>query len=237
MDTGVLVALIAAVASLLATFGKIFWDAREKKLERRLAEDTELRRYRTMLLNAADDLGNRIDNIRNRHFSYYFEFDDDRATLARRSTLFRFGQYFAWTEIYRDYLRVNPGRAFGQVSALLDQIGGAFASDRHADSELMLWREEQSAIADLMSRGEPVPDCIGFQSFVDDFDEHYAHWFRNFGNALSPESERLANVQALLAELVVQLDLEKARVQYRNGKLASPRWAEPSRFPEVKRKT
>jgi len=79
METPVLVALIAAVASLIAALGKIIYDVWEKRREGRLAEEVELKRYRGMLLNAADDLGNRIDNIRNKEFSVYFSSDENRA--------------------------------------------------------------------------------------------------------------------------------------------------------------
>ena len=61
-----MVALIAAFASLFATLGKAVWDAIEKRREQRqaeeearqqreLAEEVEQRRYRSLLLGAAND--------------------------------------------------------------------------------------------------------------------------------------------------------------------------------------
>lgn len=242
MDTAVLVALITSFASLAVSFGKVFWDERAKSEETRLAEKTELKRYRTMLLNAADDLGHRIDNIRNEaERQRYTATDDKRALVSLRSTLFRFGQYLTWAQIYRDYLRANPDKETGEVSALLNDIGRTFGTDRFKrdplDELLMLWREEQSAIADVMRRTNPVPDCVGFRSFMSNFDDEYSQWFRDFEKGLRKDSQRLAVLQGLLAELIRELDHEHARVRYGSNKqLISPSWARSSQFPPVVRK-
>jgi hypothetical protein len=97
-----------------------------------------------------------------------------------------------------------------KVASILSQIGATFASDRFGDHSpdfrLMLRREEQSAIADLMRRTDPVPHCIGFLSFMTDYDEHYSKWFRDFETGLGERSERLATAKQLLADLVQELD-------------------------------
>jgi hypothetical protein len=186
MNAAVVVALIAALGSLAVTLVKSGIDAREKKRERLLVEQAELRRYRALLLSAVDDLGNRINNIRNQDFLVYLN-EIDRRDLALSSTLFRFGQYFGWAEIYREYLRLNPARDTGTVSTTLTEITAVFASDTmdresSLDAQLMLWREEQLAIGHLMRREGEVPACVSFDSFMHDIDARYFTWFKKFAD-------------------------------------------------------
>jgi hypothetical protein len=193
MDTAVVAALIAAFASLLAVAGKTIWDAVEKRRKHQRAEQVELRRYRSLLLGAANDLGNRLDNIRTHAFFHYFE-TEDRRDLALRTTLFRFGQYFTWAEIYREYLRLNADKVshfkIENISNTLDRIAATFASDL-IGRELMLWREEQSAIADSMRTTGPTPGCIGFSFFASGYEDRYAVWFGRFATDLMSCCRRL----------------------------------------------
>lgn len=240
MTVAVVIALIAALGSLAVTLFKSYLDAREKKRERLLVEQAELRRYRALLLSAADDLGNRIDNIRNQGFLVYLD-QIDRRYLALNSTLFRLGQYFAWVEIYRGYLRFNPARDTGTVSTALDEITFAFASDvvgreSSLDDQLMLWREEQLAIGHLMRQEGEVPTCVSFDTFVDDYTAKYSKWFKRFAEQLAlafsngKDSTRLAEIQQLLAKLIVELDDEKAFVIFEDGNIVKPYWARPSQY-------
>jgi hypothetical protein len=245
VDTGVVVALIAAFGSLLAVLIKAIWDAQEKRRAQHLVERTELRRYRSLLFGAADDLGSRIDNIRNKNFFYYLG-EADRRIIALRSTLFRFGQYFTWAEIYREYLRLNPKKDTQEISDLLSLITSTFATDAldatSSSPLLMLWREEQWAIADSMRQTGAMPGCIGFDAFMDDYDARYSKWFKRFESDLesifarseSTDSERLARVQAILVQLIVKLDAERAFVRRdKQGEVSTPRWAQRGRFPEL----
>ena len=241
MIAAIVVALIAALGSLVVTLTKAVLDAREKKRERLLVEQAERWRYRRMLLSAADDLGNRINNIRNQDFLAYLN-AIDRRDLALSSTLFRFGQYFGWTEIYREYLRLNPARDTNRVSETLVQITIAFASDEmnrgvSVDAQLMLWREEQDAIGHLMRQEGEVPACVSFDVFMDKYETQYSRWFKKFADHLEPafshrqDSVRLARVHQLLADLIVELDDEKMFVKLgHNGEIISPNWARPSQY-------
>src|SRR5690242_13705052 len=117
MAVPVITALITAFVSLTLALGKIIWDAREKRHERRLAAREQLDKYRAPLLAAADDLGRRINNIRNDNFFAYLG-SDPRHELAVSSTLFRFAQYFAWVEIvygFADRLRFASDNATRSV--------------------------------------------------------------------------------------------------------------------------
>jgi hypothetical protein len=192
------------------------------------------------MFGAADEIGNRIGNIRTQGFFYYLN-NDDRRAITLRTTLFRFGQYFTWAEIYREHLRLNPDKVSHlkadteAISNTLGWITATFASDRMG-TQLMLWREEQSAIADSMRTTGPTPGCIGFAFFSSGYEGRYVEWFRRFEidlDAASADSERLATVQALLARLIVQLDVEKALVKYEDGEIIAPGWARPGELPTL----
>ena len=103
-----------------------------EKQERRLTARAELERYRHPLLSAVDDLGNRIDNIRKKKYlSYYLE--SNRREAAIRSTSFRIGQYFAWTEIlYGDsgQYRFALEPSTKSVIDTLGWVGSTFANDQ-----------------------------------------------------------------------------------------------------------
>ncbi|WP_300613169.1 hypothetical protein [Trebonia sp.] len=240
MNAAVVVALIAALGSLAVTLVKAAIDARAKKRERLLVEQAELRRYRKMLLSAVDDLGNRINNIRNQDFLLYLN-AVDRRDLALSSTLFRFGQYFGWTDIYREYLRLNPARDTNMVSGTLIQITIVFASDEidqgESFDELMLWREEQDAIGHLMRQEGEVPACVSFDTFIDKYETRYFRWFQKFADHLESvfahgkDSVRLAKVHQLLAKLIVELDDEKTFVEFGDhGEILRPNWARRSQY-------
>ena len=68
-----------------------------------------LDRYRGPLLDAAWQLGDRVDNIRNRGFFVYLSEGSGRAPEARRTTLFRFAYYLGWREYVRIQVRCSPG--------------------------------------------------------------------------------------------------------------------------------
>ena len=181
MEPAVLAAMITALVSFILAVGKIVWDWREKRHERRMVAREKLDRYRAPLLAAVDDLGRRINNIRNDGFLAYIE-SNDRRTTAVLSTLFRFAQYLGWTEIiygYADRLRFESDETTRVVTKTLGDIGWILATDEFDRSDeddfrtsrLMLWREEQRAIGELMRQGTNEPTCIGFNSFVDNYEK------------------------------------------------------------------
>lgn len=132
------------------------------------------------------------------------------------ATLYRFGKY--WGTVESLYGTVNlllfeRNASTKDVADLLNQIGGIFASDspRVGGLKLMIWREEQRAIAELMQRnasgGKPV---IGFATFVRQYSAEFAPWFAAFERDLLLEdiesSPRLATLHATIDRLVAHLD-------------------------------
>jgi hypothetical protein len=245
MEPPVLAALITASVSLVLAVGKIVWDWRQKGHERRLAAREKLDRYRAPLLAAADDLGRRINNIRNDGFLAYLR-GNERQETAVLSTLYRFAQLFGWTEIiygYADRLRFENDAATKRVTDMLGHISWILSLDQFdrtdandfTTSQFMLWREERRAIGELMREDGDEPRCIGFDSFVDSYDKRFSRWFATFNSQLrtgpAARSDRLAELQRALAQLVQELDVDKVLVELdQSGQVVKPRWAQPSRL-------
>jgi hypothetical protein len=165
-------------------------------------------------------------------------------TPARLSTLFRFAQYLGWTEIiygYSDRLRFESDEATKSVTKTLGDIGWILAADEFdrtdegdfTTSQFMLWRDEQRAIGELMRHDGDEPRCIGFNSFVESYDQRFSKWFSTFASQLemesAPKSNRLAELHRVMARLVQELDVDRLLVQFdRSGNVVRPLWARPS---------
>src|SRR3712207_6071101 len=129
MAAPVVAALITSVVSLILAVGKIVMDWKEKKVEQRAAAREKLDKYRAPLLAAVDDLGRRVNNIRNDRFLAYLH-SEDRREAALLTTLFRVAQSLGWTEIiygYSDRLRFETDEATRTVTKVLGDIGWILA--------------------------------------------------------------------------------------------------------------
>ena len=251
----VVAALIAGVAGLVLAIVNFFFGSREKLQERRRSARAELDRYREPLLSAVDELGNRIDNIRNKKFlSYYLK--SGRQQSALRSTSFRIAQYFAWTEILfgaSGQYRFAADVKTRDVNNKLGWVASTFADDRldrkdlhrAASSRLMLWREEQRGIGELMRKPDSTPACVGYSTFVKDYDDRYLQWFERFEAELKeifsppepefklePDSERLNLLHGILVELLKELDIEKSVIRFKDKtqEIEKPTWAQKSQY-------
>ena len=72
----------------------------------------------------------------------------DYATEATETTLFRFAQYFGWTEVVRRYARNPDVHHVGEterVQQLQERVARIFSTDRYGGGGFMLWREAQRA--------------------------------------------------------------------------------------------
>lgn len=243
MDSAVLVTLITASVSLVLAAGKIVWDWREKRQERRLAAREKLDKYRAPLLAAVDELGRRLNNIRNDDFLAYLNIDSRRDT-ALLSTHFRFAQYLGWTEIlygYSHHLQFEADDVTAKVTRALGEVARILASDKFdrtdpndfTSTQFLLWREEQRAIGELMREGGDEPRCIGFNTFAMAYENRFSKWFASFEsdltNASAPESDRFQQLHRVVAELARELDVDGVLVQTdKSGNVVGPRWAQPS---------
>lgn len=197
--------------------------AEDRRLDAREQLRSEMARYRVPLLDAADDLGHRINNIRNNQFLAYLSCDHPRRDIAVLSTVYRLARYFGTLEtLYGrvNYLRFERDDDTRAVAAVLADIGRTFASDeydRHGPfhtSRFMIWREEQRAMGEVVRRGEAsdTSGCVGFTTFAANEKTRDSVWFDNFARDLeagdAADSERLATLQSQLAQLVRLLDEE-----------------------------
>ncbi|NBC45339.1 hypothetical protein [Corallococcus exiguus] len=235
MDTEVVVALIAAAAGLFTSGWTLHrQDASNRKLallqnkftqeaatqQRQFAAKEHLEKYREPLLATAGDLFHRIRNIREHGFLVYLRSNNEqRSRIALLGTLYRFGKYWAVVdELYRtvNILRFQTEEETRSVDLLLSEIGSTFASDQIDRDRLMVWREEQRAIAEMMRPDERADALavIGFSSFVDKYPTRLESWLSALERDLRTEgiegSKRLEKLQNLLGQLVEQLEAGRA---------------------------
>jgi hypothetical protein len=114
--------------------------------------------------------------------------------------------------------------------------------DDFTTSRLMLWREEQRAIGELMRHAGDEPRCVSFNSFAADYDSCFSRWFATFASHLDAKSasrtNMLGELQRVLERLVRQLDVERVLVDVdERGRVTRPLWAAPANLPKVTRHT
>jgi hypothetical protein len=218
MDTQVAIALIAAGASLLVSLLTAFFNLMRRRHEEQTSGRRELDQYREPLYRAALELAERIHNIQQRKFASMLGSENERRRLlARLSTYYRLARYWCVAELTYDQLALLRFEATQQtlpIRELLDDIGWAFATDELDSGKLMVWREEQRAIAELATiPGEAR--CIGFASFMHTYARTFSTWFAAFDGALTPQtartSARLREAQFDLGMLCRKLDVDEVR--------------------------
>jgi hypothetical protein len=187
--------------------------------ERRSEAKVVLDRYRGPLLDAAWQLGDRVDNIRNRGFLAYVSGGSGREQDAKLTTLFRFAYFFGWREFVRtqvQLLRFENEEDTRLVAGFLGDVARVLASDRLDEGRAMLWADEQRGIGELMTEDRSGASSVvrGHASFHRDYDEVFASWMERLaGDLLAPAavaSDRLRLLQWALFGLVRRLDEERA---------------------------
>ena len=98
--------------------------------ERHLQAEAVLARYRDPLITATFELQDRLQNLlrpSGQNVLVYLRVED-RAELAITSTLFRFAQYFGWTEVIRreiQFLQFDATAATRKVQDAIGKVGCA----------------------------------------------------------------------------------------------------------------
>jgi hypothetical protein len=192
--------------------------AREsKEEERRSQAKVVLDRCRGPLLDAAWQLGDRIDNIRNRDFLAYLAAGSGREQDAKLTTLFRVAYFFGWREFVRrqlQLLRFENEEDTRLVAGFLGDVAWVLASDRLDDGRAMLWADEQRGIGELMTedRAEASALIRGHAAFHRDYKDVFAPWLERLASDLlapaAVTSDRLRLLQWALFGLVKRLDEE-----------------------------
>jgi hypothetical protein len=189
---------------------------REAMIDRSLAAEDVLTRYREPLAAAAFELQSRIYNILCLGFFGKYANRDGRAEDAVTTTLFRMAQYFGWTEILRrdiQYLSFPEAEETRGVAQLQADIAKCFLTDRYGP-ELMIWTDEQRAIGEHMIVDEHNRVlCMGYARFRERHDEMlWQLCDRLRADVTNPVVHaRLRDAQHLLCELVEKLDSRRVR--------------------------
>ena len=186
--------------------------------ERKLQAEAVLARYRDPLITAIFELQDRLQNLlrpSGQNVLVYLR-AQERAELTITSTLFRFAQYFGWTEVIRreiQFLQFEATSGTRKVQDAIGRVGWAFATDRFG-SDFMLWREEQRAIGEHMLSGETGSlGCIGFASFDGRYAEVFERWFGRIDATLQSrfDRRRLIELHHALIDLGMELDPDEVR--------------------------
>lgn len=191
-------------------------DERKALLERDLRAEDVLMRYREPLAAAAFDLQSRCYNILALDFLTKFGGSHKRQLDARRTTLFRFAQYFGWTEILRrdiQFLSFPEEQHTRRVAELQGSIARRLA--RSDDEEpLMIWADEQRALGERMIVDEhDRVICMGYARFCDEYEARFEPLCARLLAELEDPAaaNRLRDVQHLLCDLVQTLDDNRVR--------------------------
>lgn len=225
MDAGVTAALIASGASILVAGVSATMTIRAQRREIALTSEQVMERYRRPLVGAAMDLQTRLHNVLGGDlFVAYAAPGSPRREETILTTLYRFAQYFGWSEaLNRDlyYLPFEEPGDTRRIRELLAEVMRAFNTDRLGEA-FMLWRDEQRAIGELMlSRQGDSLTCMGYASFVHACrtGTSMARWLMPMERWLQelaersgdaayewPPGQRLQVVQSILCDLVRELD-------------------------------
>ena len=239
MSTEIIVAISAAIVSVVSAVLSVVAGTRVTQLEHRLAvqRDEQARRiqledvmarYRQPVLRSAVDLQSRFYNIVQNRFlqRYFFASESDRA-YAITSTLYVIAEYLGWVEILRrevQYLDLGDLEANRRMTDLLEEITSWFLTDRIEDA-FRLFRGEQRAIGELMLVARPSDElaryeCMGIAAFTQKLkDDNFATWFARLTNDVERlagcdevREQRVLKLQHALIDLIDFLDPQLARV-------------------------
>jgi len=184
--------------------------------DRELNAEDVLTHFREPLAAAAFDLQSRCYNIVSLNFFGKFGTSHDRFPEAQKTTIFRFAQYFGWTEILRreiQFLSFPEEQDTRCVAQLQSQIAGRLANSTK-DEPLMIWVDQQRAIGERMiveEHGKVL--CMGYARFCDEYDASFAPLCRHMIDDVHDPGAvaRLGDAQHLLCKLVMTLDKEQLR--------------------------
>jgi len=197
VNTALVVACISGVVAL-ASVGLSAWtqlqvtkrERQGRAEERRSAAKVVLDRYRGPLLDAAWQLGDRLDSIRHRGFLAYLAEGSGRERDAKLTALFRFAHYFGWREFVRtevQLLRFENEEDTRSAAGFLDDVAEVLASDLLDAKWAMLWNDEQRGIGELMTERPSGASSIvhGHAAFYRDYDKTFAPWMERFAGTCS----------------------------------------------------
>jgi hypothetical protein len=229
VDTALVVAVISGVialvsagfswrAQLAVTDRQALRDQEARDDERRSRAKVVLDSNRGPLVEAAWDLGDRINHIRNRGFlDVQVDGRDQDATLT---TLFRLAQYLGWREVVRrqvQLLRFEDEGDTRLVAGFLADVMRVLSHNRIDGGGAMLFSDELRGIGELMisERADGAVCVRGYATFRRDYHEMFAPWMERFADELLTSREmvgcdRLRLLHWALLGVLLLLDEEHA---------------------------
>jgi hypothetical protein len=234
MDPAVIVALIALAGTAGNAVMAYYFNSRSESRRAQREAEAILTQHRSLLLFAALELRDRLTNILDGALLDAYApgaRGEEKVALeitplrdeAVKTTLFRVSQYLGSAEIVRRHSVTSEARSAdedyrrraNELSELTATIGLTFATDRYGDGPgLMLWREAQRAIGELMiTREDGVTATIGYAAFLGQFKE-FAPWLDRMQQVFDrgesvgtwPERQRANDLRERLDELLQALE-------------------------------
>jgi hypothetical protein len=189
---------------------------RDTLFDRSMAAEDVLTRYREPLAAAAYDLQSRLYNILRMDFFNLYGGDNPRAEEAVMTTLFRFAQYFGWTEILRRDIQFLSFPTAEETTSVIDlqwQVSQCFLTHSYGQA-MMIWGDEQRALGEQMiveQYGKVL--CMGYGTFRGQCGTTFAPWLERIRAEVRDETaaKRMLDAQHALCKLVETLDHERIR--------------------------
>ncbi len=223
MKTEIVVAIIAAAASIGAVVFTAINSKEVEKLKIETQREKELSGFREPLARAAYDLRSRIHNILKQNLigTFVAKGDEREKTYVVNNTAFLIGQYLCWTELTRreiQFIDLGSTEKTRKLTKLQDQISDIFGTDRYK-KPFRLFAGEQRAIGEAMiTNGAKGLECMGYGTFLKGFGyganplvdglrkDVYA-----LEESMEPAQARLASLNNALVDLLDLLDSDYVR--------------------------
>jgi hypothetical protein len=219
--TAIVAGSFAVLTSLVTVFGLYlshhFTLNRESVADSRLFERA-VAKYRKGLVTAAFDLSKRINNILERDFGgFYLYGSESQKEYALQSTVYLFGQYFAWKHLFDREVQFLDGHVDRESSSSVQDgfqsVYEAFSTDQgiHVDEEFQCFGVDQQGFGEKMIvKADTEWRCVGYASFIEMEDNRWVKAFRDSfiahvsGNASG--KHRLRKIEESLSSLMGIVD-------------------------------
>ena len=237
METMVIVALVAAVASIIAAILSFISQqrvarltaatVREQRIEDRAMEAEKIvARFREPLLRASYDLQSRLYNLLCQGFAerYIGRGNERERSYGIENTAFLIAQYFAWVEIIRrevQFLDLGDVARTRRLAKLQDDITHLWSTD-NLPALFRVFAGDQRAVGErLIYETSKSLECVGYAAFLDLLqatpDRHeLLHAIRDdvarLPSASTQERRRLQVLQNALVDLLEFLDPDYVRL-------------------------
>jgi len=189
-----------------------------KKEERNHNLTLSMKRYKSPLLHASNDLQSRLFNITCQGLCecYGHSGNTEHRDYIVNNTAFLFSQYFAWVEIIRreiQFIELDNMESVRELSELIDSIYSIFQSNSY-DQLLFIWAGDQRGIGELLiEERDNGLTCMGYAKFLNTFENSEQVLFSSLKTKVntlvdSPVNHktRLVKLQHSLIDLMFFLD-------------------------------